>query len=75
MPVRCFEQRGGDGTDRQGGHDQDGVAGDRGVEADLELVQAEAVFAELESFSMGHLSPAARISRVLVMGWPPGTWQ
>ncbi len=37
------QQGGGDGADRQGGHDQHGVAGDRGVEANLRLIQAEAV--------------------------------
>ena len=44
------EQGGGDGADGQGGHDQHGVAGDRGVEPDLALVQAEAALAELEIF-------------------------
>jgi hypothetical protein len=43
-----FEQGGGDGADGQGGHDQHGVAGDRGVEADLGLIQAEAVLAQPE---------------------------
>ena len=38
------QQGGGDGADGQGGHDQDGVAGDRGVEPYLRLIQAEAVF-------------------------------
>lgn len=37
----------GDGTDGEGGHHQDDVAGDRGVEAGLTLVQSEAVLAEL----------------------------
>jgi hypothetical protein len=36
------ELGGGDGADGQG-HDQDGVPGDRGVEADLGLIQAEEV--------------------------------
>jgi hypothetical protein len=44
------QQGGGDGTDGQGGHDQHGVPGDRGVEADLGLVEPEAVLAELEIF-------------------------
>src|SRR6266568_5145714 len=44
------QQRGGDGADRQGGHDQHGVAGDRGVEPGLALVEPEAVLAELEIF-------------------------
>jgi hypothetical protein len=39
---------GGNGADGQGGHDQDGVPQDRVVEADLGLVRAEAVLAELE---------------------------
>src|SRR5258708_1109195 len=43
-----FQQGGGDGADGQGGHDQDGVPQDRVVEADLGLVEAEAVLAELE---------------------------
>jgi len=37
------EQGGGDGADSRRSHDQHGVAGDGGVEADLGLVQAEAV--------------------------------
>ena len=44
------QQGGGDGAGGQGGHDQHGVAGDRGVEADLGLVEAEAVLAKLERF-------------------------
>ena len=44
------EQGGGDGADGQGGHDQHGVPGDRGVEADLGLVEPEAVLSELEIF-------------------------
>jgi hypothetical protein len=61
-PGRCpclgagaaAEQRGGDGADGKGGHDQHGVPGDRGVEADLGLVQPEAALAELE----------------ILLGWP-----
>ena len=45
-----FDQRGGDGADGQCGHDQHDVAGDRGVEPGLALVEAEAVLAELEIF-------------------------
>jgi hypothetical protein len=44
------QQGGGDGADGQGGHDQDGVPGDRGVQADLGLVEPEAVLPELEIF-------------------------
>ena len=44
------EQGGGDGADREGGHDQHDVAQDRGVEPRLALVQAEAVFPEFEIF-------------------------
>src|SRR5207245_9034802 len=44
------QQGGGDGADSQGGHDQHGVAGDRGVEADLGLVQTEAVLTEFKAF-------------------------
>ena len=36
------QQGGGDRADRQGGHDQHGVPGDRGVQADLGLAEAEA---------------------------------
>ena len=42
------QQGGGDRADGQGGHDQHDVAGDRGVEPGLALVQAEAVLPELE---------------------------
>ena len=48
-PGRCLgvgavtQQRGGDGADGQGGHHQHGVAGDRGVQPGLALVEAEAV--------------------------------
>ena len=45
-----FQEGGGDGADRQGGHHQHGVAEDRGVQAGLALVEAEAVLAELEIF-------------------------
>ena len=38
-----FQQRGGNGAEGQGGHDQHGVPGDGGVEADLGLIEAEAV--------------------------------
>ena len=44
------EQGGGDGADGQGGHDQDGVPGDCGIQADLGLVGPEPVLAELEIF-------------------------
>jgi hypothetical protein len=44
------EQGGGDGADGQGGHDQDGVPGDGGVEADLGLVEPETAFPEVEIF-------------------------
>ena len=43
-----FEQGGGDSADGQGCHHQHHVAGDRGVEPGLALVQPEAVLAELE---------------------------
>src|SRR5216683_1914054 len=52
-----LEQGGGDGADRQGGHDQDGVPGDRGVEPDLGLVQPEVVLAELEVLLDGPPEP------------------
>ena len=44
------ELGGGDGADREGGHDEHSVAQDRGVEPDLRLVQAEAVLAEFKIF-------------------------
>jgi hypothetical protein len=44
------EQGGRDGADGQGGHDQDGVPGDRGVEADLGLVEPETVLPGLGIF-------------------------
>ena len=44
------ELGGGDGADREGGHDEHEVAEDRGVEPCLALVQAELVLSELESF-------------------------
>jgi hypothetical protein len=40
------EQGGGDGTDGQGGHDQHGVPGGRGIQPDLRLAGPEAVLAE-----------------------------
>ncbi len=44
------QEGGGDGADGQGGHDEHGVAGDRGVQPGLALVEAEAVLAEFEIF-------------------------
>jgi hypothetical protein len=44
------EQGGGDGADGQGGHHQHGVPGDRVVEADLGLVEAEAALTGSEIF-------------------------
>jgi hypothetical protein len=41
------QQGGGDGADCQGGHDQHGVAGDRGVQPGLALAGPEAVLAGL----------------------------
>jgi hypothetical protein len=63
------QQGGGDGADGQGGHDQHGVPGDRGVEPDLGLVQSEA------ALSAGQRSPAARTGRDGDAGWPPGRKQ
>jgi hypothetical protein len=53
-----FEVGGGDGTDGQGGHDQNEMAADRGVQPGLALVQAEVVLGELESFLDG---PSQRV--------------
>jgi hypothetical protein len=43
------ELGGGDGADRESGHDQHGVPQDRGVEPGLALVEAEAALSELEA--------------------------
>ena len=43
------EHRGGDGADRESGHDQHDVPKDRGIETGLALVQAEAAFAQFEA--------------------------
>ena len=52
------------------------MAGDRGIQAHLGLIEAEAVLAELESFFYrGNLSPAARASRVMVTGCTTSTQQ
>jgi hypothetical protein len=61
-----------DGAGDQSGHDQQGVADDRGAEPDLGLVQAEAVF------DGGHCSApasAARRSRLKVSDGPSGNWE
>src|ERR1035437_2028352 len=47
------EQGGGDGAGREGGHHQDAVPGDRGIQPDLGLVQPELVLPEFESFFYG----------------------
>ena len=59
------EPGGGDGADGEGGHDQDEVAADRGVEAGLALVQAEVVLSRTRLSSTGQRSPAALISLAL----------
>ena len=46
------EQGGGDGADGQGGHDQHGVPGDGGVEADLGLVSPVSALAVWKHSSM-----------------------
>ena len=51
------EQGGGDGADGQGGHDQHGVPGDRVIQADLGLVESEAVLPETEIFLAGPAQP------------------
>ena len=51
LAVGAFAQPGGgDGADGEGGHDQDQVPQDRGVEPGLALVEPEAALAELEAF-------------------------
>jgi hypothetical protein len=64
---------GGDGADRQGGHDQDDVPQDRGVEPDLALVQAEAAFSQLEALLNGPSQPGCPDQAGLGRGLPSGT--
>jgi hypothetical protein len=45
----ALELGGGDGADREGGHDQDDVPQDGGVEPGLALIEAEAALGELEA--------------------------
>ena len=47
------EHRGGDGADRERGHDQHDVPRDRGAEPGLALVQAEAALPELKALLGG----------------------
>ena len=69
------ELGGGNGADRKGGHDQDDVPQDCGVEPGLALVEPEAAFPSSKLSSTGHLSPAALISRALDASCPSGTKQ
>jgi hypothetical protein len=65
------EQRGGDSADRQCGHDQHDMAGDRDVEPDLGLVKPEAVLAELEIlFSRPSLIPVKKKSSLAFRAHP-----
>jgi hypothetical protein len=62
---------GGDGADGEGGHDQHDVPQDRGVEAGLALVQAEAALPELEAlFSRPPLMPPKRESPLALRRYP-----
>jgi len=72
LGVRAVaELGGGDGADRQGGHDQHGVPADRGVEAGLALVQAEAALPELEALlSRPPLMPVKRESPLAFRRYP-----
>jgi hypothetical protein len=54
------EEGGGDGADGRCGHDQHGVPGDRGVEPDLGLIQAEAVLPSPELLFRGPSQPRPR---------------
>ena len=63
------QEGGGDGADREGGHDQDSVPGDRMVEPDLGLVQPELVLPELESFF--NRPPLMPVKRKLSLARPP----
>jgi len=58
-----FEVGGGDHADGQGGHDQHGVPGDRGVKAGLALIEAEGVLGELERFFS--VPPVMYLNRVI----------
>jgi hypothetical protein len=69
------QEGGGDGADGQGGHDQHGVPGDRGVEADLGLAGPKQPLPNWKFSSAGQRSPAARISPDSDIAWPSGTWQ
>ena len=69
------ELGGGDGADREGGHDQHDVAQDRGVEPGLALVQAEAALAQFEAFLHRPSQPAALIRRALDAACPSGMKQ
>ncbi|HEX9357843.1 MAG TPA: hypothetical protein VF933_29005 [Streptosporangiaceae bacterium] len=65
--YRCgFAQRSGDGADGRGGQDQDSVPG-IAVEADLGLIEADAVLARPEAFFCRPAQPggADRISELL----------
>jgi hypothetical protein len=65
------EQGGSDRADGQGGHDQHGVPGDRGIEAGLGLAGAEAVLAELEIFfNQPPLMPVKEKSSLAYPGHP-----
>ena len=66
---------GGDRADREGGHDQHEVPQNRGVEAGLALVQAEAVLPQLEALLHGPAQarrPDQPALGRLAGGWLPG---
>ena len=71
--AAAAQQGGGDGADGQGGHDQHGVPGDRGVEPDLDSSSPKQPLPDRKSSSTGQRHPAALTSRDSDAGWPAGT--
>jgi hypothetical protein len=70
-----FELGGGDGADGQGGHDQDGMTEDRGVQPGLAVVEREAVLAGFGIFFYLPSQPGGADQPVLAGFCPSGTWQ
>lgn len=61
-----------DGESSEGEHD---VPQQRGVEADLGMIEPEVFFAELEASSTGQRRQASWTRTIRVTGRPDGTWQ
>jgi hypothetical protein len=64
------QQGGGDGADGRSGHDQHGVPGDRGIQADLGLVEPEAVLSRIRN--LPRRASAARPRGLAGTGTPAG---